>query len=146
MLGVPVKGATLLFGDNESMVKNVTLPQSTLKKRHNAIAYHKVRQAVAAGFVGIVHCRSEHNLADWGTNARCQFMIDEEQEKEAKIIIRLEKLSSFAFWLGIHFRWNHCMHDPFWIVSIKPLGKLPLRLWPLLRLGPFCGPLVHRAS
>jgi len=69
MLGVPVKGATLLFGDNESMVKNVTLPQSTLKKRHNAIAYHKVRQAVAAGFVGIVHCRSEHNLADWGTKA-----------------------------------------------------------------------------
>ena len=67
MMGVPVKGPTLLFGDNESMVKNVTLPQSTLKKRHNAIAYHKVRQAVAAGFVGIVHCRSEHNLADWGT-------------------------------------------------------------------------------
>ena len=31
------------------------------------VAYHKVRQAVAAGFVGIVHCRSEYNLADWDT-------------------------------------------------------------------------------
>ena len=66
-MGVPIKGPTLLFGDNKSMVKNVTLPQSTLKKQHNAIAYHKVRQAVAGGFVGIVHCWLEHNLADWGT-------------------------------------------------------------------------------
>ena len=69
MMGVPVEGRTLLFGDNESMVKNTTLPQSTLKKRHNAVAYHRVRRAVAADVVGIVHCRSEYNLADWGTKA-----------------------------------------------------------------------------
>ena len=68
-MGVPIKGRTLLFGDNQSMVKNVTLPQSTLKKRHNAVAYHKVRQSIAAGFIGVVHCRSEYNLADWGTKA-----------------------------------------------------------------------------
>ena len=67
MLGVPVKGSTLLFGDNESMVNQVTKPHSTLKKRHLANCYHRVREAVANKIVSIVHCASEWNLADMGT-------------------------------------------------------------------------------
>ena len=69
MLGVPVVGSCLMFGDNQSMVTNVTTPGSSLKKRSLAIAYHKVRECVAAGIVDIVHCRSEHNLADLMTKA-----------------------------------------------------------------------------
>ena len=64
MLGVPVIGSCLMFGDNQSMVINVSNPGSSLKKRPLAIAYHKVRECVAAGIIDIVHCRSEHNLAD----------------------------------------------------------------------------------
>ena len=64
MLGVPVIGSCLMFGDNQSMVINVSNPGSSLKKRSLAIAYHKVRECVAAGIIDIVHCRSEHNLAD----------------------------------------------------------------------------------
>ena len=41
MLGVPIKEVSMVFGDNESVIKNVTLPSSTLKKKHNAIAYHR---------------------------------------------------------------------------------------------------------
>ena len=69
MLGVPIDGPTVLFGDNESMVKNVTLPHSSLKKRHNAVAYHRVCEAIAGDIVRIIHCRSKYNLADWGTKA-----------------------------------------------------------------------------
>ena len=58
MMGVPVEGRTLLFGDNESMVKNTTLPRSTLKKWHNAVAYHRVKQVVVLDVVGMVHYRS----------------------------------------------------------------------------------------
>ena len=47
MLGVPVEKESLLIGDNMSVVLNCTLPSSQLKKKHNAIAYHRVREAVA---------------------------------------------------------------------------------------------------
>lgn len=69
MLGVPVSGTTVLFGDNKSMITNTSLPHSTLKKRSNANAYHRVREAVAAGIVSIVHCNTKYNLSDIGTKA-----------------------------------------------------------------------------
>ena len=54
MMGVQVEGPTNVFCDNESVVKNLTKPESTLKKKHNAIAYHRgVREAQAAGIVRI---------------------------------------------------------------------------------------------
>ena len=69
MFGVPIKGSTLLFGDNESMVNQVTKPHYTLKKRHLANCYHRVREAVSCKIVNIVHCASGWNLADMGTKA-----------------------------------------------------------------------------
>jgi hypothetical protein len=51
MFGVPVEEATNLFVDNQSVVLNAATPTSVLKKKHNAIAYHKVREAVAANIV-----------------------------------------------------------------------------------------------
>ena len=69
MLGVPVLGSCLMFGDNQSMVTNVTVPGSPLKKRSLAIAYHRVRECIAAGIVDIVHCPTEYNLADLMTKS-----------------------------------------------------------------------------
>ena len=48
MLGIHVDGPTNTFSDNNSVVTNVSSPESTLKKKHNAIAYHVVRWACAA--------------------------------------------------------------------------------------------------
>ena len=64
MLGVPLDGSSVLFGDNQSMIMNTTVPGSALKKRHSAVAYHRIREAVASGIVNIIHCRSETNLSD----------------------------------------------------------------------------------
>ena len=64
MLGVPILGTTLLYGDNLSVITNATLPSSTLKKKHNAIAYHRVREAVASGIINMVHIPSTKNVAD----------------------------------------------------------------------------------
>ena len=69
MLGIPVDGPSILLGDNLSMVKNCTLPSSTLKKRHNALAYHRVREAVAAKVIMLGHCSTNDNLADCLTKA-----------------------------------------------------------------------------
>jgi hypothetical protein len=56
--------AANVFCDNESVVKNSTKPESTLKKKHNAIACHRVREAQAAGIVRIAKEDGETNLAN----------------------------------------------------------------------------------
>ena len=64
MLCIPVEQTSLLLGDNMSVVLNTTIPSSILKKKHNAIAYHRVREAVAAKIIHFGHIKSEENLAD----------------------------------------------------------------------------------
>jgi hypothetical protein len=39
MMGVPIAGTTQVFCDNDAVVKSTTRPESTLKKKHNAINY-----------------------------------------------------------------------------------------------------------
>ena len=53
-----------MFGDNESVVTNSTVPHSTLKKRHNALSYHRVREACAAGVMHFIHTPGKTNVAD----------------------------------------------------------------------------------
>ncbi len=70
-LGVPILGKSYLFGDNESVIKSSTVPHSRLNKRHNALAYHRVREAIASNMMVFHHIGSEMNLADilskhWG--------------------------------------------------------------------------------
>jgi hypothetical protein len=64
MMGVEIDAATNVFCDNESVVKNSANPESTLKKKHNAIAYHRTREAIAAGMIRIAKEDGETNLAD----------------------------------------------------------------------------------
>ena len=64
MMGIPLDGETNVFCDNESVFKNSTQPESVLKKKHNAIAYHRTREAQAAGLVRIAWEEGETNLAD----------------------------------------------------------------------------------
>ena len=64
MMGIPVDGGTNVFCDNEAVVTNSTKPESTLKKKHNSIAYHRVREALAAGIARIAKEPGETNLAD----------------------------------------------------------------------------------
>ena len=56
-----------VFCDNQSVTKNATLPQSVLNKRHNAICYHRVREAQAAGIIRVGWIQGEYNQADLGT-------------------------------------------------------------------------------
>ena len=64
MFGVPIEGATNVFCDNEAVTKNAMFPESTLKKKHNAIAYHRTREAVAAGTIRVTKEDGKTNLAD----------------------------------------------------------------------------------
>ena len=42
MFGIPIEGPTNVFCDNHGVVLNSSRPESTLKKKHNAINYHVV--------------------------------------------------------------------------------------------------------
>ena len=64
MFGIPLDGPTILLCDNQSVVHNGTRPDSVLKKKHNSISFHKIREAVAAGYVEIHKIATEDNLAD----------------------------------------------------------------------------------
>ncbi len=64
MFGIPLDGPANVFCDNNSVVINSTIPTSTLKKKHNSIAYHQVREAVAANTLQIAKVQSNENLAD----------------------------------------------------------------------------------
>jgi hypothetical protein len=64
MFGIPIDGPANVFCDNKSVVTNSTIPDSTLKKKHNSIAYHRVREAVASGTLRIAKVLSKSNNAD----------------------------------------------------------------------------------
>ena len=64
MLGAPVDEPSWMFGDNMSTVISGTLPSSTLKKRWNALSYHKVREAAASKIMNLIHLPGEENPAD----------------------------------------------------------------------------------
>jgi hypothetical protein len=64
MMGIPLAGPTSVFCDNESVVKNSTAPESTLKKRHNAIAYHRAREAQAAGIIRVAWESGDTQIGD----------------------------------------------------------------------------------
>ena len=64
MFGVPVDEPATVYCDNMSVVHNAQRPESVLKKKHNAISYHKIRETVAAGIVTIYKIDSQLNVSD----------------------------------------------------------------------------------
>ena len=62
--GIPIIGPCSMFCDNMAVVKNTSIPESVLAKKHNAINYHIIREAVAAGIIRIGKEDTETNIAD----------------------------------------------------------------------------------
>jgi hypothetical protein len=53
-----------MLGDNMSVVLNTTVPSSVLKNNNNAIAYHRVREAIAARIIRFTCIKIEENFSD----------------------------------------------------------------------------------
>ena len=64
MMGIPIDGPTNMFCDYKAVVRNSTMPESMLKKKHVAICYHHVREACASGMIQIAKEDGATNLAD----------------------------------------------------------------------------------
>ena len=64
--GIPIlnNDPAYVFCDNQSVVNNSTLVESKMLKKHSSVAFHLVRNAVAAGSISIAWIESGENLAD----------------------------------------------------------------------------------
>ena len=64
MFGVPIERPTNILCDNEAVYNNCSIPESTLRKKHHSIAYHRNREAVAAMTCRIAKEDTKTNLSD----------------------------------------------------------------------------------
>jgi hypothetical protein len=69
MMGFPLICPTSALCDNQSVVTNASRPESTLFKKHIAIAYHRVREAQAAETVRFGHVAGTANWVDMLTKS-----------------------------------------------------------------------------
>jgi hypothetical protein len=64
MMGIPCEGPAYLLGDNQSVLANTTVPDSTLKKKNQSIAYHFIREGAARDEWRTSYVNTHQNEAD----------------------------------------------------------------------------------
>ena len=84
MMGVPVECPAYIKGDNMSVIRNSSVPESMLKKKSNSIAYHYVRERAAMGHIVVSYEPSATNLADMLTKIQTGVV----RSKLAQMVLR----------------------------------------------------------
>jgi hypothetical protein len=64
MMGIPCDGPAYISGDNQSVLANTTIPDSTLKKKSQSICYHFVREGAARDEWRTSYVNTHDNEAD----------------------------------------------------------------------------------
>jgi hypothetical protein len=67
-MGFALDGPVNMFGDNQSVILNTTIPSSQLKKKISACAYHRIREMITCRAIGFI--QSSYNGADVLTKLR----------------------------------------------------------------------------
>ena len=82
MFGVPIPkdSPANVFCDNEAVYQNTAVPESTLRKNHHPIAYHRCREAVSSKTIHVAKQGTTKNLSDLFTKpmiaARRSFLLE----------------------------------------------------------------------
>ncbi len=78
MMGVAIYSTTHVYGDNMSIIKNTSKPESTLNKKSNAVCCHPVRESVTMGETFTTYIPGAENPADLMTKvlsgSKCQYL------------------------------------------------------------------------
>ncbi len=64
MMGIDFHHTATILCDNMSVVINMQLPSSSLKKKHNSVAYHRSREVVSIGVARLGHVSSKTSMSD----------------------------------------------------------------------------------
>ena len=51
MFGIPIIDEAMILCDNQAAIKSGSNPDTHLQKKHNSVAFHRVREAVAGEWV-----------------------------------------------------------------------------------------------
>ena len=63
-LGVPLNDKAYMFGDNKSVVDSTSRPHAKLHKRHTALSFNRVREAIASKMLCFTFIHRNINPAD----------------------------------------------------------------------------------
>jgi hypothetical protein len=63
-LGITVEKPCRFYGDNLGVIQNANMPEGTLKKKHIALSYHFVREAVSVNIISAFKVPGKDNFAD----------------------------------------------------------------------------------
>ena len=69
MMGISIEEPTFIFGDNQSVLTNSSVPHSTLKKKSSSIAFHFVREGVARSEWRTAYLNTHYNPSDMLTKS-----------------------------------------------------------------------------
>ena len=64
MMGIRVSNPCFIYGDNQSVLWNTSIPESMLKKKTSSVAYHYVREGVSRDEWRTSYIKSSDNPAD----------------------------------------------------------------------------------
>ena len=64
MMGIECEGPAYIEGDNQSVLANTTIPESTLKKKRQSLCYHFVREGVACDEWRTAYLNTNENEAN----------------------------------------------------------------------------------
>ena len=64
MMETDLDGPAMLLGNDNSVVLNCTISNSVLKKKHSAVAHHRIRETIAVGIMKFSHILLSYNYAD----------------------------------------------------------------------------------
>ena len=69
MLGVNMLGPSRVMCDNQSVFVSGSFLESTLEKKHCSVAYHRVRESIAAQKITVCSEKTGSNITDLFTKA-----------------------------------------------------------------------------
>ena len=64
MMGIPCEGPAYIEADNQSVLCNTSIPDSTLKKKSQSIAYHMIREGAARDEWRTAYINTHDNTSD----------------------------------------------------------------------------------
>ena len=64
MMGIRINGPAFVYGDNQSVLANTMVPDSSLKKKSNSIAFHFVQEGTARDEWRTTYIETDENTSD----------------------------------------------------------------------------------
>ena len=64
MIDIPCESSAYIYGNNQSVLANTIVPESTLKKKSSSLTYHLVRQDMSLDKWRTAHANTDDNEAD----------------------------------------------------------------------------------